>query len=618
MNIGKGFLAVGAAIVGPLALAVKIFASAGDQLDKMSKRTGVAGSALAEYGFALEQSGSSLGDFEKAMKRQSRTITDAGEGLSAAQRPLQRLGLTYEDLKNLKPEQQFDLMAERLNAIEDATLRSATAQEIWGRAGTMMLPALENLRELREEARRRGLVPTDEAIKQAAALTDAFNRIKRTIMAVAFEAGAALAPMLLPAAEAIAQIVATTSRWVRENGRIIRTAAMIGLTILGIGAAITAAGLGLFVLGSLLGAMATIITTVGAVAGLILSPLGLVLAAIVGIGGALIGAGVYWAGFTESGRRAISSVISFFQPFVDTVRTAVGGIGDALMAGDLELAGQIAVTALKLLFAQGINWIADMMHGVMGDALSSIASDLLAGDFAAVWETVVAGLGVMWSDFVAGMAQGFADAANFILDVWRTVVTGINATLLGMEFALAKLGETGRKLAEQLESVRSSIGSALVPITTTFSAAALGTSLGADDLARRAEDAAEAFGDRVAGGRTGLGDDITALEAELAALRDSAAKAREAAKAKKPGAIPELEEAAAGARSPVLANSLALAFGGGGSTPMLSRLDKMIEHEKAIRMAMERAENDRGFYSAGGRNRDVPVRRNARYSRRHQ
>ena len=60
------FLAVGAAggaVIGALGLAVSSFAKAGDEIQKMSMRTGFSTESLSEMKFALEQSGSSIAGF---------------------------------------------------------------------------------------------------------------------------------------------------------------------------------------------------------------------------------------------------------------------------------------------------------------------------------------------------------------------------------------------------------------------------------------------------------------------------------------------------------------------------------------------------------------------------
>jgi hypothetical protein len=58
---GLKMFGTGAAIGAPILAAAKMFASAGDQVQKMSLRTGVSTEALSTLGFAAEQSGADLG-----------------------------------------------------------------------------------------------------------------------------------------------------------------------------------------------------------------------------------------------------------------------------------------------------------------------------------------------------------------------------------------------------------------------------------------------------------------------------------------------------------------------------------------------------------------------------
>jgi len=63
-NIGTRMMAVGAGIVTPLLASAKRFASMGDQLDKMSARTGMSVESLSELGYAAQLSSTGLEDVE--------------------------------------------------------------------------------------------------------------------------------------------------------------------------------------------------------------------------------------------------------------------------------------------------------------------------------------------------------------------------------------------------------------------------------------------------------------------------------------------------------------------------------------------------------------------------
>ena len=80
------------ALAGFAVGAVKSFLETGEALDKMSKRTGFSVEALGELKFAAEQSGSSIESIEKATKKMSAVIFDAGDGMKSAEEALASLG----------------------------------------------------------------------------------------------------------------------------------------------------------------------------------------------------------------------------------------------------------------------------------------------------------------------------------------------------------------------------------------------------------------------------------------------------------------------------------------------------------------------------------------------
>ena len=144
-QMGLKVLAAGSAIAGGLGLALRSFAAVGDNLDKTSRRTGVAASALAELGFAAEQSGASMETVEKGLFGLSRALFDAERGSAEANESLKRIGLSINDLKGLAPEEQFQKVAAGLSKISDESVRGAVAQKLLGRAGRQLLPMFADL-----------------------------------------------------------------------------------------------------------------------------------------------------------------------------------------------------------------------------------------------------------------------------------------------------------------------------------------------------------------------------------------------------------------------------------------------------------------------------------------
>ena len=173
--IGMAMSAMGAAILAAGALSVKQFASMGDEVHKMALRTGFSTEALSELRHAAALSGASLAGVEKASRTLSGAILDAGYGLETYVRAFDQIGLSYENLAKLSPEQQFITVLEALADVDDEFERAAIATDLFGRAGTQLLPMLERgsegLRDMRQETHDLGEVFDLEAAQKAASPT---------------------------------------------------------------------------------------------------------------------------------------------------------------------------------------------------------------------------------------------------------------------------------------------------------------------------------------------------------------------------------------------------------------------------------------------------------------
>lgn len=319
LSVGKKLAAFGATVAAGLTAATARFVSFGDQLDKASARTGIAASRLAALGFAAEQSGTSLETVEAAVRKMQRVITDASTGSKSAADALGMIGIAAKDIEGLKPDEQFTRITEALGAIEDPTKRAAVAMQIFGRSGTMLLPMLGSVEALAREAESLGIVPLDTDVKAAAALGDAFNRLKRTVLAVLFEIGAAIEPLVRQVVDFGIVFGATMVKFVRENREAIISAVKFGVQLgflaasiiaVGVAAKLAAVGIGLFI--ALLSSPVALLATIAAVA---------------------------------AGTLAIAE-------FKDEVVSTFTLITDLVKAGEIETAFQVLVASLKVLWLE--------------------------------------------------------------------------------------------------------------------------------------------------------------------------------------------------------------------------------------------------------------------------
>jgi hypothetical protein len=273
---GMAMTAAGAAITGAVGMMVKGYIKAGDEVHKMALRTGFSTEALSELKYAAEISGANIQALEKGVKRMAKTITDADEGMATYIRSFDRIGIKVEELRGLSPEQQFDKIAKSIAAVEDPTIRAATAQDIFGRAGTQLLPLFaageKGLDALRKKARDMGIVFDQEAANKAATLQDSLTTLKGSFQGVTMSIASALVPVITSLVDKVSSVATKIKDWMKEHPKLAGTITKIVLAIGGLMA--------------VLGPLVMILPALVSGFTLLIGPIGLVIAAVAGLSAA--------------------------------------------------------------------------------------------------------------------------------------------------------------------------------------------------------------------------------------------------------------------------------------------------------------------------------------------
>ncbi|MBX3384152.1 MAG: phage tail tape measure protein [Phycisphaeraceae bacterium] len=426
-SAGTRLAGIGAAAVTALLASVRVFSSMGDVLDKMSLRTGVSAEALSELGFAAEQSGADLETLENGLKFMQRSLVDAAKGSASAQQALSLLGLSVEDLAGLSPDQQFKRLADRLALVTDPALRTALAMEIFGRAGTKLLPLLSSgaagIEELQAQARSLGLTVSTQTARDAAELNDTLNILWRVVKQGVFAIGGALAPTIKELSQRITRVIVTVTDWIKRNKDLVVWALKVAAGVVVVGAALIGLGVVISGIGAALGVLASVVSGIGAAFGLVgaalgalLSPIGLVVAAVVGLGAALLVT-------SGAGGAALEWLGEQFTRLRDWATKVIGGISDALAAGDIALAAEILWLSLKVAWQQGVAalskvWLQAKQFFV-GTAQSMWYGALAAAEigFHAIevaWIETTAFLSKAWTNFTTGFQQIWESASSWV------------------------------------------------------------------------------------------------------------------------------------------------------------------------------------------------------------
>ena len=339
MSVGARMAAAGAVIGGAFGGALAKFMAFGGQIDDISQRTGVAASAIVELGYVAEMSGTSLETVEKVLTRLNKTIGEARAGSKAAAESLASIGVSADDLATKDTEQIFKQIATALEAMPNAADRASMAMKIFGKSGTQILPMLQNMESMTKEARELGLIPTDEAVQNAAALGDAYDRAKRVVGAAFFEIGAAIAPLAKQVIDFVTVAVRQFVIFVRENGQLIVNIAKTAAKFAMLTAAVIAFGVALKLTALLLAGISFLMMNPAITMGLV---------------------GVFTA-------AAVAAKL-----FGDEVKKSFGAVAEFASSGDFTSAWELIVQQLKVIWLEFTTAIPHAMNEALRQAAKGI------------------------------------------------------------------------------------------------------------------------------------------------------------------------------------------------------------------------------------------------------
>jgi TP901 family phage tail tape measure protein len=252
-SAGKQFQkwgSIGAAATAPIIAGLTACAAAaikvGGEFTDMSARTGISVQALSELKFAADQTGTSIGSIEKAVRKSQIQIANAAITGGPFLAVLDQLGLSIDDLKNKRPEDQFTVLATAISKIPDQGQRAAMATKVFGKAGAELLPILNSttggVEALRAKAHELGVTMTDEDAAAADDLGDALDGAKAQVAAMAVQIGVAIAGPLTEFITWAQTVLTQVIAWIKANPELVRGIAAVTLGVAAASAAAIAFG----------------------------------------------------------------------------------------------------------------------------------------------------------------------------------------------------------------------------------------------------------------------------------------------------------------------------------------------------------------------------------------
>ena len=188
-NVGKlalgataGITAIGA---GVLTMS-NSFAEAGDKAAKTSAALGIGIEAYQELQYAMGQSGVSAEELDGALQKFNLTVKQGAAGGDAAAKKLASIGLSAQKLNSMAPEQAIKRISDYMQTLPDDAARTRVAVELFGKqAGPKMMAALKmgsnGLDAFAKEARKMGIIITDEQAHMSESYGDNLDRLKKSV-----------------------------------------------------------------------------------------------------------------------------------------------------------------------------------------------------------------------------------------------------------------------------------------------------------------------------------------------------------------------------------------------------------------------------------------------------
>jgi hypothetical protein len=200
-GVGGGL--IGTFLVGAAKQAVQF----GDDLNKAAIKAGIGGKAISELAYAAKLADVDLASLSTALKKMQVALSGAATGNKEAKGALDALGISLAQIQRLKPEDQFELIGDRISKLKDPADRARAATELFGKAGADLLPFFEQgatgIAKARQEAEKLGAAFSDDTLKRLSDFDDAGKRIGASWDALATVFTAKVAPSLTKVLDAL-------------------------------------------------------------------------------------------------------------------------------------------------------------------------------------------------------------------------------------------------------------------------------------------------------------------------------------------------------------------------------------------------------------------------------
>jgi hypothetical protein len=198
---GENAKRVGELVAGSLFVEyTKRVIEAGAAMQMAADRASVNGKAFSELAYAGKIAGVSTDGLSQAFIRMNKALSEARTGGKDQNDALRALGLTYKALQDLKPEDQFTLIADRISKLANEGDKARAEIILFGRAGADMGELFKKgaagIQDARKEAQAFGASFSEQQLKDLEEAHKSIDRLEASLGRFATTAISKAAPAI--------------------------------------------------------------------------------------------------------------------------------------------------------------------------------------------------------------------------------------------------------------------------------------------------------------------------------------------------------------------------------------------------------------------------------------
>jgi len=281
----------------------------------------------------------------------------------------------------------------------------------------------EEYEKWRKETEKFGMMFDDESLKKADELAESWHRVRTAIQGMWHQIGSIVSDRFKELNQRIEGIVTWVIKWIKENKELIAHSVNVTAKIGAVGIAVSALGTALSTVAALLGPI-TAAVAAGVAAWTLWNS-----EATKALDTDLL------SQYAENFRGLYDQVVGYGKQIIDYVSKVMDGVFNAIKAGKLELAVEIAWSGVKVFWMRSLQELNDLTSERFG----AIFNNLATGDWLAALEALWIEIQLIWNSGLQQMGSGWSQIESLADQAWTSIRVGWTGLLNHIKIGLGQV-----------------------------------------------------------------------------------------------------------------------------------------------------------------------------------